>query len=307
MHSGGGYPQPAVRGRVQVTPRFSVTIVQSSDRTHSSRHRLSRLTAESAAELEPTAEGEPLPPARGWRERWLPGRWHGARLDPGKHGALALAAVAAAAAVVAATGVWRDRPVAAPVPPLPALSLAPLAGAPAGGGPPSTTTVAAPSTLVISVAGKVHTPGLVTVPSGARVADALAAAGGAVPGTDLLTLNLAQPVSDGQQVLVGVAPPPGTASISGGPANAAAAPESASGTGGTGGKGVSGKGEGGKVNLNSASATELEALPGVGPVMAKAIIEHRTKSGTFRSVDQLSDVSGIGPARLAQLRDLVTV
>ncbi|MEO9223277.1 MAG: ComEA family DNA-binding protein [Mycobacteriaceae bacterium] len=277
--------------------------MQSSDRTHASRHRLSRLTAQSAAELEPTAAGEPLPPARGWRERWLPARWHGARLDPGKHGALALAAVAAAAAIVAATGVWRDRPVAQAVPSLPAMSLAPLAGAPAGGGPPSST-VAAPTTLVISVAGKVHTPGLVTVPSGARVADALAAAGGAVPGTDLLTLNLAQPVSDGQQIVVGVAP--GTTSISGGPANAAAAPESATGNG-AGGKGVSGRGAGSKVNLNSASATELEALPGVGPVMAKAIIDHRTKSGPFRSVDQLSDVSGIGPARLAQLRDLVTV
>ena len=215
--------------------------------------------------------------------------------------------MAAAAAVVAATGVWRDRPVAAPIPPLPAMSLAPLAGAPARGGTPSST-VAAPETLVISVAGRVHTPGLVTVPSGARVADALAAAGGAVPGTDLLTLNLAQPVSDGQQILVGVAPPPGTASVSGGLASAAVAPDGTSASASAnGGKGSSGKGASGKVNLNSATATELEALPGVGPVTAKAIVDHRTKSGNFRSVDQLSDVSGIGPARLAQLSDLVTV
>jgi len=148
--------------------------------------------------------------------------------------------------------------------------------------------------LVVSVAGKVRAPGLVTVPNGARVADALAVAGGAVPGTDLLALNLAQPVSDGQQILVGVAPPPGTAPASGGPPGASMSP-------------VGSQAAGGKVNLNSATAAELEALPGVGPVMAKAILDHRTKSGNFRTVDQLSDVSGIGPARLAQLRDLVTV
>lgn len=270
--------------------------VQSSDPPQRSRHRLAQLAAElstgSAVEDDSAVVAEPLPPPRGWRERWLPARWRGARVDPGRHGALALAAVAAVAAVIAATGVWRDRPVAQPVPPLPAMSLVPLSGAPAPGAPSST--AAAPKALVVSVAGKVRTPGLVTVPNGARVADALAAAGGAAPGTDLLALNLAQPVSDGQQILVDVAPPPGAAPVSGGPASAAAAP-------------LAGEAAGGKVNLNSATAAELEALPGVGPVTAKAILDHRTKSGNFRTVAQLSDVSGIGPARLAQLRDLVTV
>lgn len=155
-------------------------------------------------------------------------------------------------------------------------------------------TTSGPHTLVVSVAGRVNNPGLVTVPPGARIADALAAAGGVVPGTDLVTLNLAQPLDDGQQILVGVTAPAGAGAVSGGSA-AAAAPGSAAGAGV------------GLVNLNSATATVLETLPGVGPVMAKAILDWRTKNGSFRRVDQLSEVSGIGPARLAQLRELVTV
>jgi len=291
IHKG---PYVAYGGRPRT---LASAAVQSNDRAQRSRHRLTHLAGE--ARTEPVVEDEaasvpgPLPPPRNWRDRWLPARWHGARLDPGRHGALALAAVAAVAAVIAATGVWRDRPVPQPVPPLPAMSLAPLPGGPTAGAAPSST-AAAPTMLVVSVAGKVRAPGLVTVPNGARVADALAVAGGAVPGTDLLALNLAQPVSDGQQILVGVAPPPGTAPVSGAPPGASTSP-------------VGSQAAGGKVNLNSATAAELEALPGVGPVMTKAILDHRTKSGNFRTVDQLSDVSGIGPARLAQLRDLVTV
>ena len=270
--------------------------VQSSDRAQRSRHRLSQLAAEPSSGSEVSADTEMLPPARGWRERWLPARWRGARLDPGRHGALALAAVAAVAAIIAATTVWRDRPVAQPVPPLPAVSLVPLSGTPAASAN-SPNVPAEPKTLVVSVAGKVRNPGLVTLPSGARIADALAAAGGASPGTDLLTLNMAQPLSDGQQILVGVQAPPGTAPVSGGTSAPGSPPPGA----------PAAEHAGGKVNLNAATAAELEALPGVGPVMAKAILDHRTKSGSFRTVDQLSDVSGIGPARLAQLRDLVTV
>ena len=226
----------------------------------------------------------PAPPAhhpepglarpRGPRERWLPSSWRGARADPGRRGALTLAGVAAVAAVLAAVGVWRDRPVPQPVPALaPVVASAPVA---------SSAGAAATGTLVVSVAGSVLTPGLVTLPAGARVADALTAAGGALPGTDLLTLNPAEPLRDGQQVLVGVpgAPPVGSSGATV---------------------------VGGLVNLNTATATELEELPGVGPVMAQAIIDFRTENGPFTSVDQLDDVSGVGAARLAQLRDRTTV
>lgn len=248
------------------------------------------MTSDQAPASEPLVPGPDLVPAapehhpepdlprpRGWRERWLPSSWRGARTDPGRRGALTLAGVAAVAAVLAAVGVWRDRPVPQPVSALaPVVASAPAAS-PAG---PVTT-----GKLVVSVAGSVRTPGLVTLPAGARVADALAAAGGALPGADLLTLNLAQPLRDGQQVLVGVpgASPVGSSSPSGAPA------------------------AGGLVNLNTATATELEGLPGVGPVLSQAIIDFRNENGAFTSVDQLDDVSGVGAARLAQLRDRTTV
>jgi len=194
--------------------------VQSSARAARARHRLSTVTAGDVAPLperepslperepslpkrEPSGSEPPidrsLPHPRGWRERWLPASWRGARVDPGRRGALALAAVAAVAAVLTALGVWRDRPVPQLVPALPLVAAAPA---------PTTPVVAQkPEQLVVSVAGAVVTPGLVTLKPGSRVADALAAAGGALPGTDLLTLNLAQPLSDGQQVVVGAAGP----------------------------------------------------------------------------------------------------
>lgn len=232
--------------------------------------------------LLPGPEPEPdLPRPRGWRERWLPTSWRGARADPGRRGALALAGVAAVAAVLAAVGVWRDRPVPQPVP-----ALAPVVAAAPAASPTST---APGGGLVVSVAGAVTTPGLVTLPAGARVADALAAAGGPLPGTDLLTLNLAQPLTDGEQVVVGAA-------------GAAAAP-AVPGTPGASTAGSTGR----LVNLNTATEPELEELPGVGPVMAQAIIAFRTENGPFTSVDQLDDVSGVGAARMAQLVDLVTV
>ncbi|NGY61024.1 ComEA family DNA-binding protein [Lentzea sp. NEAU-D13] len=129
--------------------------------------------------------------------------------------------------------------------------------------------------LVVNVVGAVATPGLVTVTSGARVADALRLAGGVQPNTDLQNLNLARKVSDGEQIAVGIPPP----------AAAGAVPS--------------------KLDLNSATAGELDALPGVGPVTAQRIVDHRTRKGPFASVDQLRQVEGIGDAKLAKLADLV--
>lgn len=196
-----------------------------------------------------------------------------------------LSLVAALAAVLAAIGVWRDRPVPVPAPPLPLLS-------PADAAPASPSPVASPE-MVLSVVGKVVRPGLVRVPDGSRVADALAAAGGALPGTDLVTLNLARRVADGEQLLVGVAPPPGQS------ADGASPPAGAA----TGGPAAASP----LVNLNTATLEQFDTLPGVGPVTAQRIMDWRAAHGRFTSVDQLREVNGIGAARFARLKDLVRV
>jgi competence protein ComEA len=141
-----------------------------------------------------------------------------------------------------------------------------------------------PAELVVAVGGGVRRPGLVRLPAGARVADAVQAAGGIAPGTDTAGLNLARKVTDGELVTVG--PVPGASPAAGAPGAA---------------------GTGGLVDLNRATAAELDTLPGVGPVLAQRILDHRQQSGGFRSVDQLRDVDGIGDARFAELRDRVTV
>ncbi|KHO28843.1 helix-hairpin-helix domain-containing protein [Corynebacterium minutissimum] len=136
---------------------------------------------------------------------------------------------------------------------------------------------AAPADIVVSVVGEVDSPGLVTLAPGARVNDALEAAGPKVP-TD--NLNLAQKLNDGEQITVGALP----------------------GAEDDGGGGETGDGT---VSLNSATAEELITLPGVGPATAEAIIAHREEAGHFTSIEQLMDVSGIGPAKFAQLKDKV--
>nr|WP_280273168.1 helix-hairpin-helix domain-containing protein [Nocardia wallacei] len=155
--------------------------------------------------------------------------------------------------------------------------------------------------LVVSVIGLVERPGLLHLPPGSRVADALSAAA-TRDGADLASLNLAQRLADGDQVVVGPAgsnpgpPQLGSVVIPGsrqapGPGSIGATPPSPTA----------------KVDLNSATEPELDALPGVGPTTARAILAWRTEHGRFTSVDQLSEVTGIGPSRLARIRDLVTV
>jgi competence protein ComEA len=146
--------------------------------------------------------------------------------------------------------------------------------------------------MVVAVSGKVRRPGVVTVPAGARVIDVLKAAGGPLPGADIGTLNLARKVADGELVTVGVPAPAPAASGSAG-----AAPLGGDAAGGPTAP----------VDLNTATLAELDTLPGVGPVLAQRILDWRTEHGQFATVDQLSDVPGIGDARLAQLRDLVRV
>ncbi|MFC4942225.1 helix-hairpin-helix domain-containing protein [Pseudonocardia sp. GCM10023141] len=232
------------------------------------------------------------PEPRGWR-RWVPRVLRGARLDPGRPGATALAVVAAGAAVVAAVGVWSDRPRVEPVTGLPAVAVSTAPAPPSAGATGAATGAEPPSQLVVSVSGKVVTPGLVQVPDGARVADVLTAAGGVLPGTDLLGLNPARRVADGEQIVVGVPPPP----------EAPAEPSSGAGSTAAG----AGAAPGGKVNLNAAGASQLDALPGVGPVTAQRIVEWRTHNGRFARVEQLREIEGIGERKFAQLRDLVTI
>ncbi|WP_245730790.1 ComEA family DNA-binding protein [Micromonospora pallida] len=207
--------------------------------------------------------------------------------DPGRRGVRALAAVAAVVVLGAGFWAWRSRPQVEPVPAPSASAALPADAAPA---PPSGSGAAE---LVVAVAGRVRRPGLVRLPAGARVADAIEAAGGAQPGVDVALLNLARRVTDGELILVGVTPPPGA-----GPTAAGAAP-------GAGGPGA--PAAGGKVNLNTATVAQLDTLPGVGPVLAQRIIDHRDRQGGFRSVGDLRQVEGIGDARYEQLKDLVTV
>lgn len=147
-------------------------------------------------------------------------------------------------------------------------------------------------TVTVHAAGALVRPGLYILPAEARVADAVAAAGGPSPEADLDQLNLATRVGDGDRVYV---PRKGEA-----PAGAAS-PTVA------GGGATIGSTRAQLLDLNAATAEELETLPGVGPSLARAIVEHRTRNGRFRTLDDLVDVPGIGPAKLAALRPLVRV
>ncbi|MDT4996141.1 MAG: competence protein ComEA, partial [Pseudonocardiales bacterium] len=147
--------------------------------------------------------------------------------------------------------------------------------------------------VVVDVSGKVHRPGVYTLPAGARVVDAVTAAGGALPGISLTGLNLAARVNDGQQVAVGVPP-----AVAAGPAVPGAPSAGMTGSAGPGG---------GTVNLNAAGLDELQTLPGIGPVTAQHILDWRVQHGQFTSVDQLREVSGIGDVKFAELKPLVSV
>ncbi|MFJ4821867.1 helix-hairpin-helix domain-containing protein [Streptomyces bacillaris] len=161
---------------------------------------------------------------------------------------------------------------------------------PVAGAPPSPPPEPA-GEIVVDVAGKVHRPGVQRLPAGSRVADALLAAGGVRAGADVTGLNRARVLMDGEQVRVGLPQAP--------------ADQAASGAAG-GVAGASGPSDpAAPLSLSTATKEQLETLPGVGPVLAQHIIDHRTESGGFRSVDELRQVSGIGDRRFADLRPLV--
>ncbi|MGW3043059.1 helix-hairpin-helix domain-containing protein [Kitasatospora sp. NPDC001159] len=163
-------------------------------------------------------------------------------------------------------------------------------GAGSGAGPPEAAAgPGAQAAVVIDVGGRVHLPGLHTLPGGSRVADALRAAGGALPETDTKGLNLARVLTDGEQILVGEqapAPLPVSGGANGPPGGGAPRPP---------------------VSLNRATREQLDTLPGVGPTLAQRILAYRTSHGAFRTVDQLRQVSGIGARTFAELRPLLTL
>lgn len=191
-----------------------------------------------------------------------------------------VALIGVVAITVAGAGTWYLRSLPKPVEVRSSVEQPP---APAPGATPSPAAV-----ILVDVAGWVRRPGVYEFTEGSRVIDAVRAAGGARPGAFLQSLNLAAPLVDGTQILVpkeGGAPP--------------VAP--------VGGEVGGGAPTGGLVNVNTATPVDLETLPGVGEVIAQAIVEYRTQNGPFTSVDQLLDVSGIGDATLENIRELVTV
>ncbi|MEO7260956.1 MAG: helix-hairpin-helix domain-containing protein [Jatrophihabitantaceae bacterium] len=226
-----------------------------------------------------------------------------ARCNPGRRGVLAMAAVTALTVLVAGGWVLAARPQpmlaaeSAPVGSSAGPSPSPLT--PGGSlkssraGPTGSATPAAGSALVVvDVAGKVRKPGVYRLPAGSRVDDAVRVAGGLLSGVDPVTVNLARKLVDGEQVLIGLA-------AAGGGGSAAPA--------GPGAGTPAAAGDTGPLDLNSATLTQLDGLPGVGPVLAQHILDWRAEHGRFDSVDQLDGVSGIGDSKFADLKPLVAV
>jgi competence protein ComEA len=229
--------------------------------------------------------GEEVPrPSARRRPEWA-ARWHAWRADR-----RVAAALLACVAVAAAVAWFRAGSASSSTVPRPGANTSPNDSFANG-----TTTTRPAAPIVVDVVGAVRRGGVVRLRAGARVIDAIVAAGGATAAADLTRLNLAAALADGARVAVpvvgGSAPAVDPAAVVGAPVAGSAGTPSA----------------GAPVDLNTANADQLDALPGVGPATAAAIIKDREAHGAFRSVDDLGRVRGIGDAKLEQLRDLVTV
>jgi competence protein ComEA len=256
-------------------------------------------TDEEAEESEAAVEPSWLPEGLAESSGRGPQHWLTAiRADPGRAGGIALAVIAALAVLVTVFTLARQRPAPVASANLPPVEMVSTSAVPPAAQPAAQPSgIAAPQPLVISVVGLVQQPGLVTLAPDARVADAVSAAGGPLRGADTLGLNLARHLVDGEQIVVGIAAPAGQSPALGSSVGSATAPQMPAAPA----KPV------GPVDLNTATVEQLDALPGVGPVTAAAIVAWRTANGRFTAVDQLGEVDGIGPARLEKLRPLVRV
>ncbi len=265
-----------------------------------------RLQRRLGADSESSADGDAEPDTS--LSRWLPDTskpdgaagWIAAvRADPGRAGVVALAAVGLLAVLVTVFTVMRDK-----TPPVASAKLPPVEMVSSVSPTPGPAPPKADGPVVVSVVGLVHKPGLVTLTPGARIADALTAAGGALDGADLIGLNMARRVADGEQIIVGIVSAPGQPAAMGSSVSSVSTTATSTDAPSSGGKPTA---PNGSVNLNTATVEELDGLPGIGPVTAAAIVAWRDANGRFTSVDQLGDVDGIGPARLEKLRALVRV
>lgn len=159
--------------------------------------------------------------------------------------------------------------------------------------------------VCVDIGGAVKNPMLARLTSGSRVEDAIEQAGGLTSDADIAQINRAEILTDGQKIYI---PKKGESGYPG-DTGSGAAETSGSGTGGVGGTGTGGSGESalGKVNINTADLTQLQTLSGVGPVTAQKIIDYRTQSGRFSTIEDLKNVSGIGDKTFEKLKDSITV
>jgi competence protein ComEA len=180
-----------------------------------------------------------------------------------------------------------------------AVVLAPVAASPSAQGAEAASPAASPTPdVLVYVCGAVRTPGVVRLPAGARVTDALQLAGGPTAKAELAAVNLAAQVTDGQQILV---PERGAVAVATAPSS------SGSSSGATGATSAGGATPGSLININTASLEELDSLDGVGPSTAQKIIDYRTENGGFKTIDEIKEVPGIGDAKFASMQDSITV
>ena len=220
----------------------------------------------------------------------LPETVRGGRIALDRRSVVALVCVALLGVLVAGFFAWRGSSSEGPAGRTSLIRTGAAGSSPsATGAVPSAGPSATVAPLVVDVAGRVRRPGLVSLPAGSRVADALLAAGGVLPGVDLATINLARPVVDGEQILVGVG-------VGGG-----------AGGGGSGGGSGGAGGAAGPLDLNAATLEQLDSLPGVGPVLAQRILDWRLAHGRFSTVGELREVGGIGAKKFADIEPKVRV
>lgn len=233
----------------------------------------------SAAPREPVVA--PRPAAGAVRDR-VPLAVRGVGVEPRARALAGIIGVLVLGLLLGGLLIWRSQPASQAIPPVQrsGASVSAATASPAASSPSA-------STLVVHVAGAVRRPGLVQLRAGARVADAVAAAGGPARNAELASVNLARAVVDGEQLVV----------LTRGQGPAVAAPPVAGGA----------AAPGAPINLNSATLEQLDTLPGVGPVLAQRILDWRSEHGSFGSTDELREVSGIGEATFADIKPLVRV